>query len=84
MRWASPTRFATIFLDIEGSTEDIGKQQGADLLHDKATYPALFGMPAARERARALLDTALDNLNALPGPADGLHWLAHLIVERSA
>ena len=69
-------------LDIEGSTDEIGKQQGADILHDKATYPVQFGMDRARERADELLEQALAELDELHVPADGLRWLARLIVIR--
>ena len=69
-------------LDIEGSTEEIGKQQGADLAHNKATYPVLFGMEAARQRADELLATALDELDSTQLEADGLRYLARLIVLR--
>lgn len=71
-------------LDIEGVTDQIGKTQGADIAHKKATFPVLFGMDAARERTAALLTSALQALDGLNGPADGLRWLAELIVLRKA
>ena len=71
-------------LDIEGSTEEIGKQQGADIAHNKATYPALFGMPAAQERVEELLATGLAALSDLGPRADGLRWLAEFIVLRKS
>lgn len=37
-------------LDIEGETAVIGKQSGADQALGKATWPALFGIEAARRR----------------------------------
>lgn len=70
-------------LDIEGSTEDIGKQQGADVAHSKATYPALFGMEEARRRADELLDGALMALDELDYDTQGLRYLARLIVLRN-
>jgi len=69
-------------LDIEGGTDQIGKTQGADLAHEKATYPAMFGMEAARKRATELLESALHALDGLSDPAEGLRWLAKLIVLR--
>ncbi|MDH3509898.1 MAG: polyprenyl synthetase family protein [Gammaproteobacteria bacterium] len=71
-------------LDIEGATDQIGKTQGADLAHDKATFPVLFGMDAARKRATELLETALHALDGLTDPAEGLRWLAQLTVLRKA
>ena len=69
-------------LDIEGSTAEIGKQQGSDLIHKKATYPVLFGMERAHQRADELLDQALDALDELGLPAEDLRSLAKLIVLR--
>jgi len=71
-------------IDIEGSTDEIGKQQGADLLRGKATYPLLFGMDRARRRAEELLALAHDALPGMNGSVDGLRWLAQLIVHRKA
>ena len=42
-------------LDVEGETDVIGKQAGADERLAKATYPSLFGIDAARQRAESLL-----------------------------
>lgn len=71
-------------LDIEGSTEQIGKQQGADIARDKATYPALFGMDAARSRTDELLETGVAALEHFGPSADGLRWLARFIVLRES
>jgi geranylgeranyl pyrophosphate synthase len=69
-------------LDIEGSTEEIGKPAGSDLVRDKATWPMLFGVDAARARADALLAEAWDALEELPGDTSGLRWLGERIVQR--
>jgi len=71
-------------IDIEGSTDEIGKQQGTDLLRGKVTYPVLFGMERARMRAEELLELANGELRYMNGSADGLRWLAELIVHRKA
>jgi farnesyl diphosphate synthase len=69
-------------LDIEGETAVIGKQQGADIARDKATYPALFGMDAARARVRELLNAALQELGAFGPGSAYLAYLARMIAER--
>ncbi len=69
-------------LDIEGETEIIGKQQGADIARSKATYPALFGMPHAHQRVADLLDEALAALAHFGDKADSLIWLARYIAAR--
>jgi len=69
-------------LDIEGTTAETGKTGGSDLAKDKATYPHLFGMPKARQRADELLQQAMDALKAHGAGFDGLRWAARYIVLR--
>lgn len=69
-------------LDQEGSTEEIGKPAGSDQARDKATWPLLFGVEAARQRADALLAQAWHALSELPGDSSGLRWLGERIVHR--
>jgi farnesyl diphosphate synthase len=71
-------------LDIEGETAVIGKQQGADIQRGKATWPALFGMDAARATTQKLLDQALAELEVLGPEADGLRNVARYIVNRES
>jgi len=69
-------------LDIEGTTAETGKTGGSDLAKDKATYPHLFGMPRARQRADELLHQATEALAAFGSGYDGLRWAARYIVLR--
>lgn len=69
-------------LDIEGNTAETGKTGGSDEANDKATYPHLFGMARARERADELLQQALGTLKGLGATCDGLRWAARYIVLR--
>ena len=69
-------------LDVEGSTEQIGKQAGADAAKRKATYPALFGLEFARERADYLLTKALTAIERFGRDADILRAVAEYIVRR--
>jgi len=71
-------------LDIEGSTEEIGKTAGSDKAKKKATWPELFGVDAARAHADELMDTARSALTRLPGRSEGLQWLGERIVHRSS
>jgi geranylgeranyl pyrophosphate synthase len=71
-------------LDVTASTEQLGKQSGADQLLNKPTYPALLGLNGARERARELHQAALDSIAGLDQRADPLRWLSEYIVARSA
>jgi len=69
-------------LDIEGSSDVIGKPQGSDIERDKATWPALFGIEQAKARTNELLNTALDSISHLGPEADTLRWIARFIVQR--
>ena len=69
-------------LDVTGSTEVLGKTQGADALRDKPTYPALLGLEEAERRARALLDQALAALAPLGERGETLAALARYMIER--
>jgi farnesyl diphosphate synthase len=69
-------------LDVEGETEVIGKQSGADQRLGKATYPGLVGIEEARSRCDSLLRSALEQLDDFGNDAESLRWLARFIVER--
>lgn len=69
-------------LDEESDTATLGKTQGADRAHDKSTFPSLIGMDAAKQRARALVDEAVDSLSGFDSGADNLRQLARFIIAR--
>ena len=70
-------------LDIDGRTEVIGKRAGADQRKNKATWPAILGLQAARKRCDELLDTGLHELDHFGADAEPLRWLARFIVDRA-
>ena len=69
-------------LDIESSTEELGKQQGADLALNKSTYPSLLGVENAKQHALDLYSEAISALALFDGHADPLRQLAYYIIER--
>jgi farnesyl diphosphate synthase len=69
-------------LDIEAPTAVLGKTKGKDQAQDKATYPALMGLEAARQAATDLVKEALASLDPFDAKADPLRWLAGYIVQR--
>jgi farnesyl diphosphate synthase len=69
-------------LDVEGSTEDLGKTAGADAARDKPTYPSVLGLDIAKTRARELQRRACDRLALFGGRANILAWLAAFVVDR--
>ena len=70
-------------LDVEGTSEQIGKPAGSDAELEKASWPILFGVEAARQRAQELVDIAASSLNQLGGNTEGLKWLAERILRRN-
>ncbi|MEQ9561493.1 MAG: polyprenyl synthetase family protein [Woeseiaceae bacterium] len=70
-------------LDVEGHTDVIGKNAGADKKKAKATWPAMFGMAESRQRCTELLESGLNSLSVFGKSAASLRWLAHFIVDRS-
>jgi len=69
-------------LDVEGETETLGKTRGKDAAADKATYPSLIGLEAAREMASQLVEEAFENLAGFDEAADPLRHIARYIVGR--
>lgn len=69
-------------LDIESSTEQLGKQQGADLALNKSTYPSLLGLKQAKQHAQVLYQEAISTLTLFDSNADFLRELARYIIER--
>ncbi len=69
-------------LDVEGDREQLGKETGADRSRRKATFPALIGVEASREKTRELVAMALGAIDSLDGKADPLRWIAGFIGER--
>jgi len=71
-------------LDVTATSAQLGKTAGKDQAQQKATYPAVHGLPASRARAETLVADALGALAPLGPPADPLRALAHFILERKA
>jgi len=71
-------------LDITSSSEQLGKTAGKDVKVKKATYPALHGIEASRDKARELVSSAISDIEILGSPAEPLCRLARFIFERSA
>jgi farnesyl diphosphate synthase len=69
-------------LDVEGDSATLGKTPGKDAAQDKATFPALIGVEASRERLRALSQAMEQALAGFGDSAGPLRTLARLAVER--
>lgn len=75
-------QIADDILDIEGTTEEIGKDAGSDEARGKATYPAVMGLAAAKLEAQAMMDEAMRALEIFGAEADPLREIAQYIVQR--
>ena len=75
-------QIADDILDIEGSTEVLGKTAGSDVVRGKVTYPAAAGLEGSREAARTLVNQALAALEGFDGKANLLRALASYIIAR--
>ena len=69
-------------LDIQSSTEILGKTQGADSARHKATYPAILGLEASKCRAQQLYEESLACLAQAGIASLGLTALAEFVVKR--
>ena len=69
-------------LDVEGDSATLGKTAGKDEAQDKATFPALIGVEASRERLRILSQAMEQALAGFDDRAEPLRALARLAVER--
>lgn len=69
-------------LDIEGSTEEIGKPRGSDEKKKKMTYPRLYGLGRSKEIAKNLIDNAIGSLDRFDNKADPLREIAFYLANR--
>lgn len=76
-------QIADDILDVEGSSDLLGKEAGSDSLAEKATYPKLLGVDESRRRAHELTQKAEDSLALFGQTAEALKHLARLIGRRA-
>lgn len=69
-------------LDIEGDSATLGKTAGKDVAQDKATFPALIGLDASRERLDDLRRAMDDALAPLGERGNALAALGRMAIER--
>lgn len=69
-------------LDVESSSETLGKTAGKDATQGKVTYVSLLGVEGSREKAHVLLQEARSCLDGFDQRADPLRGLTWFIGER--
>jgi geranylgeranyl diphosphate synthase type II len=70
-------------LDVEGTTEALGKTAGKDAATGKPTYPALFGLDVSKRLARDAVDRAKHALSGA-GLGGRLTDIAEWVIQRTS
>jgi geranylgeranyl diphosphate synthase type II len=71
-------------LDVEASSESLGKTAGKDAAQHKITFPAVYGLETSRRMAEDECSRAHATLAPFGPRAARLHELADLIVQRKS
>ncbi len=71
-------------LDVEQSSEELGKTAGKDAAQKKITFPAVYGLEQSREMAVHHLKFAHEAVASFGTKADPLRAIADFIVNRKA
>jgi geranylgeranyl diphosphate synthase, type II len=71
-------------LDVEESSEALGKTAGKDAAQGKITFPAVYGLDASREMAQEQCRLSHEALASFGDGARRLHEIADLIVQRKS
>jgi geranylgeranyl diphosphate synthase type II len=71
-------------LDVEESSEALGKTAGKDAAQGKITFPAVYGIQRSREMATEECSKAHEALAPFGWRAGRLHQIADLIVDRKS
>lgn len=69
-------------LDVEGDAQKLGKPTGSDDRNKKVTYPSLYGLETAREKAREAVAQAREALVPFGAQARFLNELVDFILIR--
>ncbi|MEN8134216.1 MAG: polyprenyl synthetase family protein [Thermodesulfobacteriota bacterium] len=70
-------------LNVEGTTEQLGKAAGSDAARCKATYPAIFGVAKTKMMAEETIAEALEALDIFAERGALLRELAAYIISRN-
>ena len=69
-------------LDVEESSAALGKTAGKDVVQQKATYPAVFGLERSHQIANDLATKAIGELESYGEKAERLRTIAEFLVLR--
>ncbi len=69
-------------LDIEGSTQELGKTAGKDIIAGKATFVSHLGLEGAKNAAKMAIDEAISAFYQFGEEAQDLRELAQFVISR--
>jgi geranylgeranyl pyrophosphate synthase len=69
-------------LDVTATAEALGKTPGKDARSQKATYPSVYGIESAHQRAGIVHEEACAALKRIDRPTERLEQIADLILHR--
>jgi len=69
-------------LDVTQNSSQLGKTAGKDVASEKATWPAVYGVPQSVKDAERLVDEAFAQLTGYGERAERLKAVARYLVER--
>ena len=70
-------------LDVEGTSEQLGKTAGKDILSEKNTYPSILTLAGAKEQLQKQYNLAIEALHPVTLNKGLLVELADYITKRS-
>jgi geranylgeranyl diphosphate synthase type II len=76
-------QIADDILDVMGDESETGKKKGSDKIHEKPTYPSLYGIGASRARLDELTENALKTLAPFYDNAEFFVKMAKGLVNRT-
>lgn len=71
-------------LDVEGSTEKLGKKVGSDASNNKSTYVSCYGLEESKQIAKGLIEEAHAQIEYYGSKGQMLKELASYIIERDS
>jgi geranylgeranyl diphosphate synthase type II len=69
-------------LDVEGSTEILGKKTGSDVINNKSTFVSYYGIEKSKEMAKGLIKEAQNIIDVYGNKGLLLKELSNYIIER--
>jgi len=77
-------QIADDLLDVQGSSESLGKTPGKDGRENKLTYPALHGMEESARVAKQLVREGIDALESFGAQTQRLREIAEFLIARNS